>query len=104
MGAGQCNTLAECQDACKDWAGCTAMNWWPTKGGCRLVKGATTSRTTEWTTISGGVDCTVSSTQPVAPSDSMCARRPPSSTTGSSTTGTSSSTTESSSSTLTSAS
>ena len=73
--AGGCKTLAECQDACKDWAGCTAMNWWPTKGGCRLVKGATTSRTTEWTTISGGVDCTVSPTQPVAPSDSSCARR-----------------------------
>merc|ERR1719291_1031869 len=53
------------------------MNWWPDSGGCRLVKGATTtSRTTQWTTISGVVDCTVSSTQPVAPSDSMCAFYP----------------------------
>ena len=78
--AGKCKTLAECQDACSNWAGCTAMNWWPTKGGCRLIKGATTSRTTEWTTISGGAGCTVSSTEAVAPSDcdecsSNCARR-----------------------------
>ena len=77
--AGQCKTLAECQDACSSW-GCTAMNWWPKRGGCRLIKGATTPRTTEWTTISGAADCKVSTTETVAPSDcetcsSNCDRR-----------------------------
>merc|ERR1719226_472283 len=41
--AGQCKTLAECQAACSSW-GCSAMNWWPTKGGCRLIKGTFTER------------------------------------------------------------
>jgi len=61
MWAGSCKTLADCQAACKRWAGCTAFNWWPKKGGCRLVKGDLDEninpRNTSWTTISGVPDC-----------------------------------------------
>jgi hypothetical protein len=58
--AGKCKTLVECQDACRSGnglPGCTAINWWPAKGGCRLSRGDTTPRTTQWMTISGAVDC-----------------------------------------------
>eukprot|EP00959_Pyramimonas_sp_CCMP1952_P258619 5406102-Pyramimonas_sp.AAC.1 len=54
--AGRCMTLSECQDACRSGvrlSGCTSINWWPAKGGCRLLKGEITSRTTNWTTVSG---------------------------------------------------
>lgn len=58
--AGRCKTLAECQDACRSGnhlPGCTAINWWPAKGGCRLSRGKTTPRSTNWTTVSGDADC-----------------------------------------------
>jgi len=60
--AGRCKTLEECQDACRSGnvlPGCTAINWWPAKGGCRLARGDLTPRTTTWTTVSGNVDCVV---------------------------------------------
>jgi len=60
--AGSCKTLEECQDACRSGTGlpgCTAIDWWPEKGGCRLSRGDTTPRTTTWTTVSGDVDCVV---------------------------------------------
>lgn len=59
--AGRCHTLADCQAACKAWSGCTAFNWWPGKGECRLVKGDldenVSPRGTNWTTVSGVPDC-----------------------------------------------
>jgi hypothetical protein len=34
--AGRCKTLDECKTSCEDAEHCTAFNWWPRKGGCRL--------------------------------------------------------------------
>jgi hypothetical protein len=64
--AGKCNTLADCKAACKAWTGCTAFNWWPRRGGCRLIKGDldenVTPRRTNWTTVSGVPDCVLNIT------------------------------------------
>lgn len=33
---GKCHTLEACQEKCDATDGCTAFNWWPKRGGCRL--------------------------------------------------------------------
>lgn len=34
--AGRCKTLDECKTSCAEAGTCTAFNWWPKRGGCRL--------------------------------------------------------------------